>query len=216
MRTPQSPLEPPSNAYGFVNRRSWVQFPPPAQESQEKRIVEKFWTKVQVDNSTPEACWNWSGAKDHHGYGVFRPGRPIRPGGPRAPQVKAHRLSFELCRGPIPAGRLIRHLCHNTSCVRPDHLADGTPMDNSQDARAAGRIAHGERIAQSKLTEAQVIEMREGRAAGLSLAWLAETYGVDPSLVSQICRGRKWVRVGGPRVQRDRRGWNHLTAAVAL
>lgn len=65
----------------------------------------------KIDRS--KSCWVWEGAIDGCGYGVYN-------------HKKAHRLVYELYRGPIPKGLHIDHLCRNRPCVRPDHL-DAVP-----------------------------------------------------------------------------------------
>jgi hypothetical protein len=66
----------------------------------------------------------------------------------------AHRFSYELEHGPIPAGKQLDHLCENKSCVSPAHLEPVTIKENSRRAVArklglgddyvAGRVcAHG-------------------------------------------------------------------------
>lgn len=52
-----------------------------------------------------EACWEWSGAVFHKGYGNFG-----RTGGGN---VGAHRLMYELAYGPIPEGLVVLHECDN-------------------------------------------------------------------------------------------------------
>lgn len=81
---------------------------------------ERFWLKVEKT----ESCWNWTAFKNAKGYGHFG----IRSGESRP----AHRFSFELANGPIPAGLLVDHICRNTSCVRPDHLRLATPGENTE------------------------------------------------------------------------------------
>jgi hypothetical protein len=36
--------------------------------------------------------------------------------------IKAHRFSYKLYKGRIPAGYVVDHLCQNKLCVNPDHL----------------------------------------------------------------------------------------------
>jgi hypothetical protein len=44
----------------------------------------------------------------------------------------AHRISWELFRGPIPHGLTIDHLCENKHCVNPNHLEPVTSVENSR------------------------------------------------------------------------------------
>jgi hypothetical protein len=72
-------------------------------------ITRSFWSLVEKT----DACWLWSGAKEPRGYGyVYQHGKKRR----------AHRITYELFKGPIPDGLDIDHLCRNTSCVNPEHL----------------------------------------------------------------------------------------------
>lgn len=68
------------------------------------------------------------------------------------------------------------------------------------DAVKRGRLnpARGEWQAASKLTETQVIALREDRAAGVTLAVLSEKYGVSKTIAAQVYRGLSWKHVGGP------------------
>lgn len=68
----------------------------------------RFWERVEKT----ETCWLWTGATNG-GYGQLKVNRTI---------ALAHRISYELHVGPIPAGLVIDHLCRVTSCVNPAHL----------------------------------------------------------------------------------------------
>lgn len=66
-------------------------------------------------------CWFWVRAINHFGYGRVTVG---------ARQTMAHRLSYELLRGPVPDGLCLDHLCRQRSCVNPDHLEAVTMREN--------------------------------------------------------------------------------------
>lgn len=141
-----------------------------------------FESKVQI---TPEGCWNWVGSKNWQGYGR------IKINGSYAP---AHRISYQLYVGLIPSGLLIRHKCDNPQCVNPDHLELGTHKDNSDDKIARGRAVHakGEAHKSSKLTLAQVEEIRLLLRQGLRQGAIAASFGVCRSTVGNIATGRGW------------------------
>lgn len=88
-------------------------------------LEERFWSKVNVVNDWT-SCWNWTAAKLPKGYGRF--GR----GGRYGSVVLAHRMSYELAHGEIPAGMHIDHTCYNPSCVRPGHLRAIKPKQNTE------------------------------------------------------------------------------------
>lgn len=58
-------------------------------------------------------CLEFPGGHTRAGYGTL---------GVQGRTVYAHRLAYELERGPIPKGVHIDHLCRNPACVRLDHL----------------------------------------------------------------------------------------------
>jgi len=145
-----------------------------------KTLEERFLAKVQKTDS----CWLWTASIRNYGYGQIgnRPGPPI----------PAHRVSYELYKGPIPAGIFVLHCCDNPPCVNPDHLFLGTQKDNIRDAAEKGRTARGERKKNAKLTRQGVSEMRAARLNGASLKSLAIRYGVCFQTCSDVCRGKTW------------------------
>lgn len=80
---------------------------------------QRFWTRV--DKSSPDGCWNWTGAKSS-GYGSFQ-AKGTHP---------AHRYAYQLLVGPIPEGLILDHKCRNRSCVNPDHLHPVTYQQNAE------------------------------------------------------------------------------------
>lgn len=85
---------------------------------------QKFWSRVDPSG----VCWEWTGATNARGYGVFSP----REGA----WEYAHRWAQEHLVGPIPAALTVDHLCLNKRCVNPDHFEIVTRSENSKRANA--------------------------------------------------------------------------------
>ena len=84
-----------------------------------KTLLERFEEKVE---RVPElTCHIWMAWTNTSGYGQ------IRANGKSA---MAHKISYELVRGPIPDGMTMDHLCRNRWCVNPYHLEIVTMREN--------------------------------------------------------------------------------------
>lgn len=144
-----------------------------------RNTPETFWERV---DQGPD-CWTWRGYLNPQGYGSLQyQGR----------RMLAHRLSYELAVGPIPAGMLVCHSCDNPPCVRPAHLWLGTIADNLRDAGAKGRMHRGERHGMARLTADDVMSIRAGLAGGTKGTVLARKHGISRNTVYAIAAGRSW------------------------
>lgn len=113
--------------------------------------------------------------------------------------LKAHRVSWELHRGPIPVGAVVMHSCDNPACVNPEHLALGSQLDNLADMRAKARgvTTHhvGERNPASKLSGDDVRRLRLLAAEGWPLRRLAREFGLNHKTVAGIVRRLTWRHI---------------------
>lgn len=155
-------------------------------------ILVFFWNRVRL-GSVPEhcpeigECWIWTGGiRGDPGYGVI-----TRTG------EKAHRFSYSVHVGEIPEGLYVCHKCDCRICVRPDHLFVGTQTDNMRDMKSKGRDNYigrkpGTWTLSSKLTPANVLEIRELLSSGMKHSDIAEIYGVERAHISSISSKRRW------------------------
>lgn len=146
-------------------------------------------------------CHEWTGAILTVGYGMFYERAFPGAGNVKQSRIYAHRASYELHKGPIPEGMLVRHSCHNRKCINPDHLSTGFIPDNIQDTIDAGRnaIPYGEKSGKCKYTDAEIEKVRELIAAGLSNKTIGKMLSMRWSYVYQI--KTKQIRANGTGVR---------------
>lgn len=150
--------------------------------------VTRFWLLAAAPNE--DGCRLWQGFVDDKGYGVF-----YFEGRNRGAHVLA--LTFATGR-QCPPGLETCHSCNVRRCVEPAHLRFDSRQSNVDDKVRSGRQARGESHPCARLTERNVIDIREKRAAGASIDALAEEFGLRHPHVSLICTGARWKHAGGP------------------
>lgn len=132
-------------------------------------------------------CLEWTGTINKYGYGQLKY---------KGKQITAHRAAYKLYNGETPKSFVIRHLCHNRRCVRKEHLAIGTYKDNSQDSVKAGRNNRGVDVNTAKLSESDVLEIREMcKNRILTQKKIAEKYGVHTTTIENIKSRKIWKHI---------------------
>jgi hypothetical protein len=139
----------------------------------------------RITTQTDTGCWIWLGSRQSaQGHGQLAIGG-LGKAGKRL--VAAHRASWMVFRGPIPAGLIVCHHCDNPPCVNPEHLFLGTKADNTRDMVAKGRQKHGPALPQTKHSFETVKAIRN--ASGPQSA-IAKKFGVSQGYVWQIRNNR--------------------------
>lgn len=109
-----------------------------------------------------------------------------------------HKVVMLTFVGPRHKGMQILHIDDDRHNCALRNLKYGTVQENHDLKVHHGRTARGERVNTAKLTEQQVIQMRERRAAGETTLHLGAEFGISSTAVSKICTGENWKYAGGP------------------
>lgn len=153
-----------------------------------KTTLERFEAKFEPCPIT--GCWLWNASTYPYGYGRFHLDGKTQ---------YAHRVSYQLYVGEIPAGLFVCHKCDVKWCVKPDHFFIGTSADNMRDKTSKGRgkvpAQYGEKNSMSKLTEGQALEIYQRVHAGERQTDLAAEYQIHQVTVSDIKRGYRWAHL---------------------
>lgn len=166
-----------------------------------KSPEQRFWEKVDKSGPIPAHlphlgnCWVWIAGLNKDGYGKFRYGKDIY----------AHRYSWLIHFGKSMEGLGVLHKCDNPSCIRPEHLWIGTPLDNTRDCISKGRnhipiifaqqCLRGEQITNSKLRECLIIEIRARAKTGETQKSIAAFYAVSETTISRVISKQLWKHV---------------------
>lgn len=136
-----------------------------------------------------DACLIWPFSKNREGraYGRHR----------GTQSSLASRVMCELAHGAPPSQKHeAAHSCGNghKGCVNPKHLRWATPLENAEDKRKHGTQVFGERVGNSKLTERQVLAIRE-LTHNVTHEGLSHLFGTSIPNVSAIVNRRSWRHI---------------------
>lgn len=100
-----------------------------------------------------------------------------------------HRLVLMAFVGPCPEGMQCRHLDGDRTNNRLSNLCWGTAAENTHDKKQHGTQQRGSRIPWSRLTEADIEEMRRQRLAGVPRAEVARRFGISREYCTKLVLG---------------------------
>lgn len=140
--------------------------------------------KIKINNDTK--CWEWQGRKNEKGYGYFY----VKTLKDRT--GLAHRCSYLLFKKTIDHNLCVLHKCDNASCVNPDHLYQGTQIDNINDQTLKGRNFLK---ASKRLKREDVIRLRDLFNKGVTRKELVKIFDVKYECILKITSGKSWKNV---------------------
>jgi len=145
-----------------------------------KPIKDRFEKFIYMEPNS--GCWLWMGGLFKNGYGQFKIGLKVK---------YAHRVSYEIYKGPIPEEMDVCHYCDIRSCANPDHVFLGTHKENIQDCSNKGRHnkPKGSQHHQAKLQDKDIIKIREDPR---SQNVISKEFGVCQAQISNIKNHKDW------------------------
>lgn len=149
--------------------------------------VKSFLGDLLTLNPATTECIIWPFAKDKLGYAYASvDGEKIR--------ITRYLLT-KLEREPRE-GEHAAHNCGNSSCVNPVHLRWASPLENSHDKYIHGTVPLGESHAGAKLTEIEVLKIRELYSSlGYSQKHISQLFKVSKSTIRQVVRRITWTHI---------------------
>jgi hypothetical protein len=103
-----------------------------------------------------------------------------------------HQLVAIAFLGKKPKGHLVCHGSRGSLCNEVTNLSYGTPKQNAADQLRDGTKCYGEKCSWSKLTESDVLEIKNLYTKGVQGKDLAMKFSISRSRVCDIVKGRGW------------------------
>lgn len=155
-----------------------------------KNLKQKYFERIENAPVNENGCIIYPRYKDRDGYGSLHI---------EGNYIKAHRLAFAIYkkfRSLTQIKQHVLHKCDTPSCVNPEHLFEGSNMENMEDKCAKGRQLKGKQINTNKLTNEQIKEIRLNyKNKKLTQVQMAKIYGVAQAHISCIVLRKTWKHI---------------------
>ena len=156
-----------------------------------QKDVDRFWSHVDIQGA--DDCWNWQLTPSLGGYGTIAAGGLI---------LRTTRFAYihgdGLYTKEITGNLRIATSCRNKLCCNPKHMKLNSQQEVFDIMRAAGQISVGSNCKQSKLREADVVDIR-ARYVNRSLTHgygpIGVDYGVSTGCIRDIIIRKTWRHV---------------------
>ena len=161
----------------------------------EPRPTPKYEILLDILRNTEfeDKCVEWEFCKSTARYGQV-----VRYKEKHAKKHLVHRIALEHKLGrPIKPGLHSCHHCDNPPCFNPNHLFEGTHLENMQDMHRKGKkpACRGEKHRDAKLSNLKVQEVRQLRSEGVSVIAIAKRMGVNRNSIYSILNRVSWTHV---------------------
>ncbi len=138
-------------------------------------------------NSDTEDCIIYPLYKNMKGYGYGHINGKVQ---------RVHRYVCKAVHGEPPDERpQAAHKCGNTSCCNPKHLKWCNQVENEADKYKHGTMLLGSERCSSKLTEENVLFIKDLLKKGVPQRRIAKAFGVTAATISHINTGKNWKHI---------------------
>ena len=171
------------HGYCEPHYRSWKRHGSPHIRKHASPGESVAWLRENIKLATPNECLIWPfGQKSGYGTLVFQ-----------GVNMNAHRAALIILTGRNPPSLVAAHgPCHNRLCCNPHHMTWKTHKENADDRNRDGTDIRGEQVFNSKLTNEQVILIRDDNRTHKQIA---ADFGISQSSVSMIKSRKRWKHV---------------------
>ena len=173
-------------------------------------FLERIWNYVAIcehGETCIFCCWPWQAGHDRRGYGSFT----YRTADGRQHHRSVSNIIYELWNKiPLPAGKIIAHHCDNPPCGNPMHYFPATYRENIHDCIRKGRdarghrngaytkpemVRRGEQHGRARLTQADIIAIRQYHIEGMPHTQLRSLYGISTTHIWRIVTKKNWSHI---------------------